>query len=63
MLGSVTYQKACQPLAPSGKRGFLVAIALFLHQRDEFARDEGEGDEDRRQHDAGTAKSTSRHRR
>src|SRR5690606_7280208 len=34
------------------ERRFLVARALILHQRDQFARDEGEGDEDGGQHDA-----------
>ena len=34
------------------QRRLLVAVALFLHQRDQFARDEGEGDEDGGEHDA-----------
>jgi hypothetical protein len=35
-------------------RGLLLLLAaLRLHQRDQLARDEGEGDEERRQHDAG----------
>ncbi len=35
------------------QRGLLLVRALLLHQRDQLARDEREGDEDRRQHDAG----------
>ena len=53
MLGSVTRQKVCQPLAPSATRRLLLLGALRLHQRDQLAGDEGEGDEDRGQHDAG----------
>ena len=52
MFGSVTRQKVCQPLAPSTTRGLFLLGALRLHQRDQLARDEREGDEDRRQHDA-----------
>ena len=53
MLGSVTRQKICQPLAPSTTRGLFLLGALRLHQRDQLARDEREGHEDRGQHDAG----------
>ena len=53
MLGSVTRQKVCQPLSAQRQRRLLVGRALLLHQRDQFARHEGEGDEDRGQHDAG----------
>ena len=35
------------------QRRLLVVAALLGHQRDQLARDEGEGDEDRREHDAG----------
>ena len=35
------------------QRRLLVLGALLLHQRDQLAGDEREGDEDRRQHDAG----------
>ena len=34
-------------------RGLLLLGALLLHQRDQLARDEREGDEDRREHDPG----------
>ena len=53
MFGRVTYQKACQPLAPEAHRRFLVAAALLGHQRNELSGDEREGDEDRRQDDSG----------
>ena len=45
MLGSVTRQKVCQPRGAERQRGFLLARALLLHQRDQRARDEGERDE------------------
>ena len=35
------------------QRGFLLVVALRLHQRDQFARDERKRHENRRQHDAG----------
>ena len=53
MLGSVTVRKAVQPLAPSRQRGFLLGVPELLHDRDQLARDEREGDEHRRQHHAG----------
>ena len=53
MLGSVTRQNVCQPEAPSTMRRLFLVAALRLHQRDQLARDERKGDEDRRQHDAG----------
>ena len=52
MFGSVTRRKVCQPLAPSESRGLLLLVALLLHQRDQLARDEREGDEEGREHDA-----------
>ena len=52
MFGSVTRQKICQPLAPEHERRLLLVGALRLHERDQLARDEREGDEDRREHDA-----------
>src|SRR5690606_26737307 len=33
--------------------GLLLVIALLLHQRDQLARNEGEGNEDRGEHDTG----------
>ena len=43
----MTRQKVCQPLAPSDERRLLLVAALLLHQRDQLAGDEREGDEDR----------------
>ncbi|MCY1240285.1 hypothetical protein D9M72_531240 [compost metagenome] len=40
-------------VGPQQACGFFLLGALFLHQRDQFAGDEGEGDEDGRQDDAG----------
>ena len=42
MLGSVTRQKVCQPLAPSDDGRLLLLGALLLHQRDQLAGDERE---------------------
>lgn len=52
MFGSVTRQNRRKPPAPSEAAASSVA-ALRLHQRDQFAGDEGEGHEHRGQHDAG----------
>ena len=52
MLGSVTVRKACKPRGAERQRRLLLGRALLLHQRDQLAGDEGEGDEDRGQHDA-----------
>ena len=51
MLGSVMVRKQRRPLGPERQGGLLVGPALLLHQGDQFARHEGKGHEDRRQHD------------
>ena len=56
MLGSVTVQKSLQAGRAERQRRFLLGVALLLHQRNEFARNERKGDEDGRQHDAGHGK-------
>ena len=50
-LGSVT-EEGLPAARAERQRRLLVLRPLFLHQRHEFAGDEGEGDEDRREHDA-----------
>ncbi len=45
-------RKVCQPLAPSDSAASSSAFPDLLHQRDQFARDEREGDEHRREHHA-----------
>ncbi len=54
-MGSVTRKKVRQPLAPSDTAASSRGTLLF-HQRDQFAGDEGESDEDRRDNDAGDGK-------
>ena len=46
-------EEGAQARGAQGQRRLLLGRALFLHQRDQLAGDEREGDEDRRQHDAG----------
>ena len=53
MLGRVTREKVCQPLAPKHERRFFLLAPLRLHERDQLARDERKGDEDGGEHDAG----------
>ena len=45
-------QEDLQAAGAEHARGLLLLGALLLHQRDQLARDEREGDEDRGQHDA-----------
>ena len=52
MLGKVTRRKVPKPGRAQRGRGFFLVAALVLHQRDQFARHKGKGDEDGRQHDA-----------
>ena len=53
MFGRVTRKKVCQPVAPSDSAASSSLRPCSVHQRDQLARDERKGDEDRRQHDAG----------
>ena len=52
-MGSVTRAEHLPAARAERERGLLLLGALRLMQRDQLARDEREGDEDRRQHDAG----------
>jgi hypothetical protein len=52
MLGSGHVPEGLPAGGAEHDRRLLLVVALGLHQRDQLARDEGEGDEDRGQHDA-----------
>ena len=49
MLGNVTRQKVCQAAGAQRNRRLLFLGALLLHQGNQLAGDEGEGDKDGRQ--------------
>ena len=53
MLGKVTRQKRLPAVGAERDGSQLFFVALRLHQRNELARDEREGDEDGGEHDAG----------
>jgi hypothetical protein len=52
-VGQCHREEGAEAGGAQGQRRLLVRRALFLHQRDHLAGDEGKGDEDGGQHDAG----------
>ena len=53
MLGIVTVRKIVNPPAPRVSAASSSAVPWLLHERNQFARDKGNGDEQGRQDDAG----------
>ena len=57
MFGRVTRRNIVHAAGAERTRGEFLVGALLLHQRDQLAHDEREGDEQRRQHDARRART------